>query len=186
MSRSGKPFSYGKFTPAFADALAARLQGQRVLEVFAGNGLLAKLLSERGVQITATTILSGHDGHQFGMYHPVVEIDAVKAVQRFGTTHDVLLMSWPTVTEAATLAVAAWGSERAVLFIGEMPRPDLGMAGLQGCATDLFFEVTEVVSDLEGYTPQNMLERAVELRFRPPSHTPEAEDSEDETWPSPR
>lgn len=46
---------YWRDSPGFIDELANELNGMRVLEVFAGNGLLAALLAERGISITATT-----------------------------------------------------------------------------------------------------------------------------------
>ncbi len=143
-----EPFAYGNFSPGFVRSLAGRLRGQRVLEVFAGNGLLAARLAAHGVDIRATSLFAGHDGHERGMHHPVEQLDAVAAVGRYGDVSDILLMSWPTVTEAAARAVLEWGSERAVVFVGEIPRPEWGMAGLSGCATDLFHEITDVVEEL--------------------------------------
>lgn len=159
--------AYGSFTAPFVDALADILQGARVLEVFAGNGLLASRLAARGVGITATSLLSGHDGHERGLRHPVIEMDAVSAVREFGEAADVLLMSWPTTTEATTRAVLEWGSEKPVVFLGEITRRELGGVGLGGCATDTFFEATEILRDLPGYEPRNRLDRAVVLRARP-------------------
>lgn len=122
---------------AFITELAAALEGQKVLEVFAGNGYLASVLARRGVEVLATSLLSGMDAHSEGLYHPVVECDAVSAVQALGTGHDVLLMSWPTVTEQAFLAACLWG-DKPICFIGEVTCYASGRLG--GCATDRFFE----------------------------------------------
>jgi hypothetical protein len=44
-------FSWGTFDEVFLNDLAGYLQGRRVLETFAGNGLLAHHLRQRGVNI---------------------------------------------------------------------------------------------------------------------------------------
>ena len=167
MEEHGPPVAYGSFTHGFVDSLAAVLRGSRVLEVFAGNGLLASKLAARGVQVVATSLFSGHDGHRRGMQFPVLEMDAVRAVRELGPEADVLLMSWPTVTEAALVAALEWGEERPIAFLGEITRHDLWMAGLGGCATDAFFEATEVVEEIPGYQGRGMLDRAVVMRTRP-------------------
>lgn len=159
--------AYGNFTEGFVTSLAERLRGLAVLEIFAGNGLLASQLAAQGVAVTATSLFSGHDGHGMGMRHPVIEMDAVQAVRELGTEADALLMSWPTTTEATTRAVMEWGSERPVVFIGEISRQDIGPGGLGGCATDTFFEATEIVEALPDYEAGNWLDRAVIMRARP-------------------
>jgi len=161
MNREGLPVTYGNFTPEFLDELAEILRDRKVLEVFAGNGFLASLLSARGVDIQATSQFAGHDGHQSGMYHPVIEMDASDAVLSLGANADVLLMSWPTADEGATKAALAWGDDRPIVFIGEISRLDEGMLGLGGCASDLFFEITLIERDIASYEPRNRLDRAV-------------------------
>lgn len=159
------PVSYGNFTPDFLDELAVVLRGKRVLEVFAGNGLLASLLATRGIEITSTSRLSGHDGHESGFHHPVIEMEADQAVTSLGAERDVLLMSWPTADEGATRAALAWGEDRPIIFIGEITRFGEGMMGLGGCASDLFFAITEIEHDITSYEPRNRLERAVVMRL---------------------
>jgi len=153
--------AYGNFTPEFLDELAEILRDRKVLEVFAGNGFLASLLSSRGIDIQATSQFTGHDGHEFGMYHHVIEMDASDAVLSLGSNADVLLMSWPPADEGATKAALAWGDDRPIVFIGEISRFDEGMAGLGGCASDLFFEITVIERDIPSYQPRNRLDRAV-------------------------
>ena len=164
-----KPVSWGTFDPQFIDDLVRWIDGRRVLEVFAGNGLLAKLLSEKGVEIKATTLLSGHDGHNEGMYFDVEKIDAVGAVQVYGESSDILLMSWPVASEAATHAALRWGDEKPIVFIGEVTNHDLGFAGLGGCASDVFFDLTNEGKVFNSYNPRNMLERAA-VRFVDPQY----------------
>jgi hypothetical protein len=157
--------SYGRFTSSFVDDLAQRFQGKQVLEIFAGNGLLASKLAAKGVSITATSLFAGHDWHHHGLYHGVIEMDAVQAVKTFGAASDVLLVSWPTVTDAVALAVLAWDLERDIFFIGEMT--DYSKHHLGGCATDIFFEIIDVSEEISSYTPRNIMENAVVMRLKP-------------------
>lgn len=87
------PGKFGNFDGPFCDELAGWLDGRRVLETFAGNGLLSSMLASRNVSIVSTTTFSGHDGHRYGMHHDVIEMDAVAAVARFGGDCDVLVLA---------------------------------------------------------------------------------------------
>lgn len=160
-----EPVAWGQFDDAFVTELADFLVGQRVLEVFAGNGLLASKLAARGVTIRATSRFSGHDGHALGFHWPVEELVAHQAVQTYRNETDVLLMSWPTADEGALAAALAWGAEKPIVFIGEMADPSLEMGGFPGCASDLFFEMIDVNSTFASYSPRNRLERAVVLQL---------------------
>lgn len=156
----------GAFWAPNADFVAdlARFLGTRpVLEVFAGNGYLAALLAARGVRITATSLFAGHDSHERGLYYDVMELAAVEAVRREGARHEVLLMSWPTVTPAALAAVETWGPGRDVVFIGEVT--DYAKGHLGGCATDEFFERVEFHQQFTTYKG-NFLEAAQVGRLR--------------------
>lgn len=139
---------YWRPTPAFIEEVAAALAGQRVLEVFAGNGYLAGVLAQRGIDVVATSVLSSIDAHERGIYHSVTEINAVAAVSTLGEDRDVLLMCWPTVTDQAVHAAELWG-ERAILFIGEYTDYSLGHLG--GTATDEFFERFSVTHTFASY-----------------------------------
>lgn len=162
-----EPVSYGSFTDGFVDDLASRMRGLRVLEVFAGNGLLASKLAARGVDVVATTVFSSHDGHHLGLLHPVFPMDARLAVEAYGPGADVLLMSWPTTDQAAWGAAMRWGPERPMVYIGEAPLPDLPFGGYPGCASDLFFEATEVVEPVASYVSRNIMDTASVRRARP-------------------
>jgi len=166
------PGCFWKPSRDFIEQMASELQGKRVLEVFAGNGLMAGLLAQRGVEVTATSVLSGMDAHERGVYHPVLEFDAIEAVQRFHD-HDVLLMCWPTTVNASHVAARIWsdtkhheGVAAPIAYVGEFT--DLEKGHLGGCAVDLFFEEfvpTRVFNSYAG----NMLEKACigEMRSGP-------------------
>lgn len=141
----------------FITELAQWLQGKRVLEIFAGNGYLAAELTARGIEVQATSLLSGMDAHSLGVYHPVEPVNAEEAVRRYGDEANVLLVCWPTVTPQVLSAVTAWGADKDILYIGEVT--DYAKAHLGGCATDEFFEGTFVVHEFSRYQG-NMLEHA--------------------------
>lgn len=158
----------------FVDELAKALAGRKVLELFAGNGYLAGHLHRRGVQVTATSVLSSMDAHSQGIYHPVVDMDAVDAVAQFGPDHDVLLLCWPTTTPRGLAAADLWRHQRDrdIAFVGEFTNYELGHLG--GCMTDEFFERFEVTRDFASYR-DNILERACLGRLQPaPTPTPES------------
>jgi len=150
---------------AFVDELAQALEGQRVLEIFAGNGYLAGQLARRGVDVLATSVLSSMDGHESGLYHPVVDLDAVQAVLEHGDDRDVLLMCWPTTTRRAHQAAQLWEARRSrpIAFIGEYT--DYARGHLGGCATDEFFESFLVEREFKSYRG-NCMERACMGRVR--------------------
>lgn len=150
----------------FVDDLAGALSGRRVLEIFAGNGYLSAWLASKGVNIVATSILSGMDAHAKGVYCPVIDMDAICAVKAFSKETDTLLICWPTVTEDVTAAAALWGKERDIVFIGEVTEYSKGHLG--GCATDSFFEQSEIVAEIPSYQG-NMLEKAMILRHIGPN-----------------
>lgn len=155
-----QPVSYFRKSDSLIREMADFIGGRKVLEVFGGNGYLASLLSEHGVDVHSTTIFRSHDGHDRGMYFDVEEAEASAAISAYGATSDVLLMSWPTADEAALQALKAWGPDKPVIYIGETPRPDLpGLMGLSGCASDAFFESIRWAHEFESYSG-NMLERA--------------------------
>lgn len=141
--RASLPGTFWTPSAEFIWELADYLKGRRVLEIFAGNGLLAGLLAARGVDVTATSLLSGMDAHDRGLYFPVQVLEAIAAVDHYGNAADVLLICWPTTTESVTRAVHRWGRERDIVFIGEVT--DYSKGHLGGCATDSFFA---------GFTPR--------------------------------
>lgn len=160
---------YWRPSNAFADELAEALAGKAVLEIFAGNGLLAAMLAKRGVDIVATSVLSSIDAHERGLYHPVIDMEASLAVKELGAERDALLMCWPNASGAALRACEAWGFERPIAYIGEVTDYALGRLG--GCASDEFFERFRAERELKSYHG-NALEKALVGRLGEPTLTP--------------
>lgn len=155
---------YWRPSGIFVEELAQWLRGKRVLEVFSGNGYLAAWLARYGVPVLATTRFSGHDAHEVGLYHPVLELDACSAVREHGASHDVLLVCWPTVTDEVLRACLLWGQDKPIVFIGEVSDPAQHRFG--GCASDAFFQHIERTHTFGTYRG-NMLEAAFACRMRP-------------------
>lgn len=158
-----RPFGcYFKPSEALIRELTSMIGSRKVLEVFAGNGLLAACLKARGVDITATTLYSSIDGHDAGVYTPAIELDACSAVAKYGPESDILLICWPTVTNAVLHAVELWsdlGRGQDVIYIGEVT--DYAKGHLGGCATDDFFEHMQWHSRLKHYVVRNEMEKAL-------------------------
>lgn len=161
------PGVYWAPTAGFVEELAAYLRGQRVLEVFAGNGFLAANLARAGVDIHATTIFAGHDAHERGIFFDVEEMRAEHAVLRHGPAADVLLMAWPTVTPSVLRAAMLWGHDKPLVYVGEITNHSTGFLG--GCATDEFFEALAVERRFESYCRRHANEHAVVARLALPS-----------------
>lgn len=150
MYEPSKPFSFWRTNDAFTQELSHYLQGKRVLEIFAGNGLLASLLSKNGVSIVSTSLFSEYDRSSIHKFHPVIEMDAMTAIRKYGSQSDVLLMVWPEATPVALNAALEFTllgddlpHQREIVFIGE--KTDYAKNILGGCATDEFFELFSTI-----------------------------------------
>ena len=100
--------------------LASWIHDRECLEVMAGNGLLAKALTQKGVSILATDDKSWDDPDgEFIAFHEVERFDALRAINKF-RHKDILIMSWPPPNVAISIDVLkAWGSDKPIVFIGD-------------------------------------------------------------------
>lgn len=131
-------------------ALAEELKGKKCLEVFAGRGWLSQALRDHGVDVTATSRFTAHDGSNAGLVTDVIDMSAIEAVQNFD--FDFLIMGWPPASEDAALAVVEavrCSRKFKIVFIGEpySTHP----ARLSGTASDYYFELTEVEKEITAY-----------------------------------
>lgn len=151
---------FGSFDDDFCAEVARITEGKRVLEIFAGNGLLANKLANLGCSITSTSILSGMDAHDVNLFFDVENIDCITAVQKYKDSHDFLLISWPTVTRAAVDSLSIWGEEKPIIYIGESHMVDPETKGLVGCATDDFHESLTDIHLISPFKTNRAKERA--------------------------
>lgn len=111
----------GHFLPTRKFAMQMKtdiIKEGKVLEVMAGDGVLAGHLKDAGVDIIATDIFV-HEP-----IFPVEELDAIKAVEKYGPEIDFLLMCWsppsdPIVHQTA-IRLHEVNPEALILFMGEI------------------------------------------------------------------
>lgn len=155
-----KPGVFWRENPEFIKELTEYLRGKRVLEVFAGNGYLSSLLQSNNIDVTPTSLKTGYD---FDVYYTeVTELMASHAVEQLGEAHDVLLITWPTVTIDAYRALQKWAGDKPIVYIGETT--DLSINKLGGCATDELWNNVEFTKHFSTYKG-NLLEQAGILKL---------------------
>ena len=148
---------------AFIKELSDYIGDKKALEVYSGNGLLAHLLKNEGVNITPTSIHSDYDNYSNHAYTFVEELSSVEAVLKYGKNTDILLVSWAVADQSLLIASMFWGSSKEIIFIGESYYGEIN--SLPGCACDDFHDSIEPVHFFEKYTPRNGLERAFSCKF---------------------
>lgn len=130
---------YSLLTQEFIEILATSpyIKGKRVLEVFAGSGILSLGLEFHGIDVHPTDDLTwfGKGGPRYPhcvLVNDVEELDALEAVKKYGSEYDVLLMSWPPIDDSITIeACREWNrihTSGLIVYIGE---PEGGATGCQ-------------------------------------------------------
>lgn len=133
--------NYAFLSKPLLDDLARFLAGRRVLEVFAGRGQLSALLHELQVDVIPTSLRQAHDqSEELGHVVEVEDLDCVSAVLKYADQFDVLLVSWPTSTDALFRSLAHLPPNAIIVFIGEVTDRASNPPFLGGCATDEFFD----------------------------------------------
>lgn len=151
---------YAFVSEKWVTPLAEWIGNRKVLEVMAGRGWLAKALSDKGIDVRATDDLSwykdknGNDKWDTPLV-PLENLDAVKAVQKYGSTVDIIIMSWPPYESIdaynVLMTMRKVNSDCLMLYIGE---------GSGGCtAEDKFHETLTPVSDPEFQKVEDNFER---------------------------
>jgi hypothetical protein len=120
-------FGFAVPTPPAIKAISQFVGQRKVLEVGAGTGLWARLLSDAGVVVTAVDDWSGkyNKPMKVGTHYPIERVDGIEAVKRH--EHKALLLCWPDYDDPiAAAALKAFCGDRLV-YIGE---------GESGCTGD--------------------------------------------------
>lgn len=132
---------FGYMSKPLIQSLAELFAGKKVVEAYAGRGLLTSLLREQGVDIRATSLRMGHDRTEtLGHFCEVEDMSVRDAVSAYGHDLDYLLVCWP-VADASLFHVAGRLSENTkIVFIGEVTDYTTTPPFLGGCATDEFFD----------------------------------------------
>jgi hypothetical protein len=126
-------FSFAIPSILAVNEICAFAGSEQILEVCSGLGLWASLIQANGGRIIPTDSFTSHGTNPYKTFLPVIDMDAVMAVNQFTT--GVLMMSWPSYGDSfAVNALQAFKGDKFV-YIGE---------GQGGCtANDDFFELLE-------------------------------------------
>lgn len=132
---------YGYMSKPLIDSLANLFEGKRVVEAYAGRGVLSSLLTEKGVNVRATSLRMGHDGSEsLGHLMDVEDCSVIQAVTKYADEMDYLLVCWPISDETLWRALAYLPEHVRIVFIGEVTDYTSIPRFLGGCASDQFFE----------------------------------------------
>lgn len=140
---------FALITKPFIKALANFIGDSKVLEVFAGSGLLTSQLKDAGVDIRAT------DNFSWNIETDNVEnIDAVEAVKKYSDV-DYILMSWQPYDKShdyeMVQALKKYNPEARIINITE---------GYGGCiGSTAFYEAVEAVENDKFYDVTSSYER---------------------------
>jgi hypothetical protein len=114
------------------------------LEVMAGAGHLSKALREFGINVIATDDYSWPKKNDWEFVTEVIEMEAVKAVIKYGKQSDIIIMSWPYMDSTAFKVLQAMhviNPHAILIYIGEWHG---------GCtADDEFFRHFSEIDDME-------------------------------------
>lgn len=116
-----KEFGYVALTDKFVSNLSSILVGHKVLEVGAGTGFLAHLLSKNGTDIFAIDKKITNNDYQLNHhYYEVFEDDAITHLQSAKQFYDSVIMSWPPYESSMAYEVLqAMYSGQQLIYIGE-------------------------------------------------------------------
>lgn len=106
----------------------------KILEIGSGAGFLAHILQYWGVTVTATDIgnSGGYDIDFSKMWVPIDLIGYERAIQKYGSTHNTLLLAWSPETDMAYKAIKLFTGAK-IIYIGE--------CGGGSTASDAFFSL---------------------------------------------
>jgi len=121
---------------------------RKCLEVMAGTGVISYALQQQGINIIATDDFSwkSHEDWEGNnrLWTTIENIDAIKAVEKYGRETNVIIMSWPYMDDIALKVLQKMREVNpscVMIYIGE---------GCGGCtADDEFYNTMEEIEDDE-------------------------------------
>lgn len=105
--------------------LSKLLRGKKVLEIMCGLGTISYALKNEEIDIIATDNLSWKETwkNAYNHYCEIEEIDAIKAIEKYGKDIDYIIMSWPPYDDPIAYKVLQKIREvnenAAIIYIGE-------------------------------------------------------------------
>jgi hypothetical protein len=151
----------------WVNPLAEWIGERKCLEVMAGRGILSFALRQKGIDIIVTDDFSWantleHCKSWINTVTDVENMDAIKAVEQYGSEINVLIMSWAYMDDTAYRVIKRLYEVNPfaqVIYIGE---------GRGGCtADDSFFEHFEIIEDEKFVDVEDNFERWFGLHDRP-------------------
>ncbi len=109
---------YCFYSRALIKALAGMIASRRCLEIAAGDGTLARFLTERGVRLTATDNHGWNNAVEYPQW--VIKLDAREALARYAP--EVVICSWPPSQNDFERDVFATPSVQLYIVIGSRHR----------------------------------------------------------------
>lgn len=146
-------YGYPLLNNKFLNDFATILKNDKVLDVGAGSGFLAKQLNARGINITAIDKYQSNNNYGFTTpYFKIYEDDGVNHLKNSGIMYDTIILSWPPYdTDMAYKILEALVPGQRLIYIGE---------GQGGCTADeAFFKLlqqkTITIMDETDYLREN-------------------------------
>lgn len=107
---------FGIISKAGAQYLVEKHKGCRFIDPIAGRGWMAKALREAGAEVVAGDLYAS----QISPITDVVESDAEALIDEYGSTCDILLLSWAPYDDNIDYKCALkWGTDKPILVYGE-------------------------------------------------------------------
>ncbi|AYV80888.1 MAG: hypothetical protein Harvfovirus9_18 [Harvfovirus sp.] len=134
-----KHFGYSIPSNGAIQKMKKFIDGQKVLEIGAGMGLFAYLLSIEKVDVVATDDYSWGTSSSGYNFMKIEKLSYAQAIARY-IDRKILLIIWPPFNDPmAERALDLWKGDK-IIYIGE-PKT-------YACATDRFFEILEADYEL--------------------------------------
>lgn len=132
--------SYPLISKDWIRELIPLLKNKRCLEIMAGSGMLAKALSDEGINVIAT------DSKEWNIddsWFDVEKLDAIGAINKYGKDIDYVICSWIPYQSHVGTQVIEWlrknNPKLKMIYIGEF---DYGC-----CADDSFFNISNEIDN---------------------------------------
>jgi hypothetical protein len=139
---------YGFVSWRWISPLSEWIGERKCLEVMAGRGWLSHALQIKGIDVTATDNYSWNRPEYIQNWTDTVtnveKLDAIDAIEKYGSEIDILIMSWPFRNKTAYKTIKTLykvNPNAMIIYIGE------GRGGTT--ANDDFFDTFSIIKDYE-------------------------------------
>ena len=131
----GWGFPTGESMEKIKEHLNKNFSGEKLLSICSGLGMPESWLVGKGFSVTMTD--------ETPVFEECEKLTAQKACEKYKSTHEVLIVSWPPYGSECAYKCAEKGNFSCIIYIGE------GLGGC--CANDDFFNFLDEKYDIELY-----------------------------------